>query len=115
MMHAYMHVKLWAQAVEKAGTAEVDKVLKALEGLEIDSPVGKYKVDEKNHHTWKPVYIGKIREDGQFDIVWRTKEWVPPEPWSALTYPGRSCDWSGDGKGTFDLADGKRTWVSESR
>ncbi len=42
------------------------------------SPVGKYKVDEKNHHTWKPVYIGKIREDGQFDIVWRSKGWVAP-------------------------------------
>jgi urea transport system substrate-binding protein len=114
-MHAYIHVKLWAKAVEQAGSTDVEPVLKALEGLEIDGPVGKYKVDEKNHHTWKPVYIGKIREDGQFDIVWRTREWVPPEPWSTLTYPGRACDWSGDGKGTFDLVEGKRAWISESR
>ena len=116
MMHAYNHVKLWAEAVKKAGSTEVDKVLKALEGLEIDSPVGKYKVDEKNHHTWKPVYIGKIREDGQFDIVWRTKEWVAPEPWSNVTYPGRACDWSGDGKGSYDTtADNKRVWLSEKK
>jgi urea transport system substrate-binding protein len=112
MMHAYTHVKLWAKAVEKAGTTDVDAVLKALEGLEITSPVGKYKVDEKNHHTWKPVYIGKIREDGQFDIVWKTQDWVRPLPWSELTYPGRACDWSGDGQGTYDMANGQRKYLS---
>jgi hypothetical protein len=111
-MHAYTHVKLWAEAVEKAGSTEVDKVLKALEGLEIDSPVGNYKVDDKNHHTWKPVYIGKIREDGQFDVVWKTQEWVRPQPWSELTYPGRACDWSADGQGTYDMVDGKRAYLS---
>ena len=115
MMHAYIHVHLWAKAVEKAGSTDVDKVLKALEGLEIDSPVGKYKIDEKNHHTWKPVYIGKIKEDGQFDVVWKTREWVAPEPWSELTYPGRACDWSGDGKGSFDMVDGKRSWLSDKK
>ena len=115
MMHAYIHTHLWAKAVEKAGSTDVDKVLKALEGLEIDSPVGKYKVDEKNHHTWKPVYIGKIKEDGQFDVVWKSKEWVRPEPWSELTYPGRACDWSGDGKGSYDMVDGKRVWLSDKK
>lgn len=114
MMHAYTHVKLWARAVEKAGTTDVDAVLRALEGLEIDSPIGPYKVDEKNHHTWKPVYIGKIREDGQFDIVWKTDGPIRPKPWSEVTYPGRACDWSGDGQGTFDLVDGKRVYLSET-
>lgn len=113
MMHAYIHVKLWAKAAEKAKTTGVDEVLKALEGLEIPSPVGKYKVDEKNHHTWKPVYIGKIRADGQFEVVWKTKGWVAPEPWSPVTYANRACDWSGGGKGTFDLVEGKRVWLSE--
>jgi urea transport system substrate-binding protein len=113
MMHAYMQVKLWAKAVEKAGTTDVDAVSKALPGLTLQSPVGKYKVDEKNHHTWKPVYIGKIREDGQFDIVWKTKSWVRPQPWSELTYPGRACDWSGSGKGTYDMVNGSRVWLSE--
>ena len=116
MMHAYLHVKLWAEAVKKAGSTEVAAVLKALEGLTINtSPVGPYKVDEKNHHTWKPVYIGKIREDGQFDIVWKTNGWVHPQPWSELTYPGRACDWSGEGKGTYDTVSGKRVWLSEKQ
>jgi urea transport system substrate-binding protein len=113
MMHAYMHVHLWARAVAKAESTEVDPVLKALEGLEMDSPVGKYKVDGKNHHTWKPVYIGKIRADGQFDVVWRSKGPVGPEPWSELTYPGRACDWSNGGKGTYDTVSGKRVWLSD--
>ena len=115
MMHAYIHVYLWAKAVEKAKSTEVDKVLKALEGLEVPSPVGKYKVDPKNHHTWKPVYIGKIRADGQFDVVWRSKGWVAPEPWSKVTYANRACDWSGGGKGTYDLVGGKRVWLSEKK
>lgn len=115
MMHAYLHVKLWAKAVEKAGSTNVDKVLHAIPGIQIDSPVGPYKVDEKNHHTWKPVYIGKIREDGQFEIVWKTKGWVRPEPWSQLSYPGRGCDWSDGCNGTYDLVDGKRVYLSEKQ
>jgi len=115
MMHAYVHVHLWATAAKKAESTDVDKVLKALEGLEVPSPVGKYKVDEKNHHTWKPVYIGKIREDGQFDVVWRSKGPVAPEPWSPVTYPGRACDWSKGGKGTYDTVAGKRVWLSEKQ
>lgn len=112
MMHAYLGVLLWAKAVEKAGTTDVDKVLEALSGLELDSPVGKYKIDEKNHHTWKPVYIGKIRTDGQFEVVWKTSNWVHPEPWSRVTYPQRACDWSNGGHGTYDLKAGEKVWLS---
>jgi urea transport system substrate-binding protein len=115
MMHAYLGVKLWAKAVEKAKSTDVDKVLKALEGLKIDSPVGPYKVDEKNHHTWKPVYIGKIRADGQFNVAWKTKSWVRPQPWSTLTYPTRACDWSDGGQGTYDMVNGKRVYLSEKK
>lgn len=113
MMHAYVHVKLWAEAVRKAESTEVDRVLRALEGLQVSSPVGKYKVDPQNHHTWKPVYIGRIREDGQFDVVWKTRDWVRPAPWSDVTYPGRGCDWSNGGKGSFDTVQGKRVWLSD--
>jgi len=113
MMHAYVHVKLWAEAVKRAESTEVDRVLKAIESLQVSSPVGKYKVDAQNHHTWKPVYIGKIRADGQFEVVWKTKDWVRPAPWSEVTYPGRGCDWSKGGKGSFDMVGGKRVWLSE--
>src|SRR5262249_24178844 len=113
MMHAYLHVHLWANAVKKAESTDVDRVLKAIEGLQIPSPVGPYKVDEQNHHTWKPVYIGKIRPDGQFEFVYKTNGWVRPEPWSTVTYPNRGCDWSKGGKGTFDMVSGKRVYRSE--
>ena len=45
-------------------------------------------------------------------IVWKTTGAVRPEPWSALTYPGRACDWSGGGLGTFDTQGGKRVYLS---
>ncbi len=115
MMHAYVHTQLWANAVKKAESTDVDRVLKAIEGLEIQSPGGKYKVDEHNHHTWKAVFIGKIREDGQFEVAWKTKDWVRPEPWSPVTYPGRGCDWSKGGKGSYDMVGGKRVWLSEKK
>ncbi|MBI1846759.1 MAG: urea ABC transporter substrate-binding protein [Candidatus Rokubacteria bacterium] len=115
MMHAYLHVHLWAKAVQKAGSPDVERVLTALEGLDIRSPTGKYKVDEQNHHTWKPVYVGKIRDDGQFDVIWRTRDWVRPDPWSQVAYPGRGCDWSEGGKGTFDTVAGRRSWLSDNR
>jgi len=114
MMHSYVNVHLWANAVKKAGSTDVGPVLNALAGLEVASPVGRYRVDERNHHTWKPVYIGRIRADGQFDIAWRSNGWVAPEPWSALTHPGRGCDWSNGGNGTFDTVAGKRVWLSET-
>jgi urea transport system substrate-binding protein len=112
MMHGYLQVKLWAAAANKAGSVDVDKVLKALEGLQIDSPVGPYTVDLENHHTAKPVYIGKILADGQFEIVWKTPSAVRPAPWSDVTYPGRMCDWSKDGQGTYDMVDGKRKYLT---
>jgi urea transport system substrate-binding protein len=113
MMHAYINVHLWANAVKKASSTDVEPVLQALAGLEVASPAGRYKVDEKNHHTWKRVYIGRIRSDGQFDLAWRSNDWIPPEPWNSLLHPGRGCDWSPGGKGTFDTVGGRPVWLSE--
>lgn len=90
---AYFGVHVWKQAVEKAGSTEVDKVRKAVYGLEFDAPGGRKKMDEANHHTHKPVLIGEIRKDGQFNIVWHSKGLVKPEPWSEYTNPDKGCDW----------------------
>jgi len=58
-------------------------VIKAVEGQTFDAPNGfKIKMDEKNHHLWKPVFIGEIRADGQFNVVWKTKGPVRAQPWS---------------------------------
>lgn len=79
---AYFGVYVWKAAVEKAGTTEIDKVIPAVLGLEFDAPGGRKKMHPTNHHTYKPVYIGKIRADGQFDIVWNTPGLVEPEAFS---------------------------------
>jgi len=51
-------------------------------GLEFDAPGGKKKMHPENHHTFKPVYIGKIRADGQFDVISKSAGLVEPEAFS---------------------------------
>jgi urea transport system substrate-binding protein len=74
--------KLWVKAVEKAQTTDVSKVSDAIIGLEVPNLTGGTAKMLPNHHLTKPVYIGEIREDGQFDIVWQTKGEVPGDAWS---------------------------------
>jgi len=69
---AYFGVYVWKAAVEKAGSFDIAKVVPNVLGLEFDAPGGHKKMDALNHHTWKPVLIGTIRADGQFDIVYQT-------------------------------------------
>jgi urea transport system substrate-binding protein len=69
MVLSYNGVYLWKAAVEKAGTFEVDAVVKALEsGISFDGPGGTV-TSQKNHHLTKNVYIGEVLEDGQFEIL----------------------------------------------
>jgi len=84
---AYFGVYVWKAAVEKAKSFEVDKVRAAVYGLEFDAPGGKKKMDEKNQHTYKPVYIGEILKDGQFKIVWQSKGLVKPDSYSSYLWP----------------------------
>src|SRR5258705_10960479 len=65
----YIRFNLWAQAVQKAGTTDVEKVLAVLPGLETPNLTGGMAKLLPNHHITKPVYIGEIRADGQFDVV----------------------------------------------
>ena len=76
---AYFGVYVWKAAVEKANSFDVDKVVPAVLGLEFDAPGGKKKMHPENHHTFKPVYIGRIRADAQFEVVWQTGELVEPQ------------------------------------
>lgn len=83
MEATYIGIHLWKQAVEKAGTTNVDKVIAAMGGQSFKAPDGfTIKMDEKNHHLWKPVFIGEVKADGQFNVVWKTKGPVRAEPWS---------------------------------
>ncbi len=93
MEAAYYGVYLWAKAVEKAGTTDVDAVRKAVYGTVFDAPGGKKKADPVNHHMYKPVYIGEILKNGQFRVVWKSEGLVRAEPWSKYTSPEKGCDW----------------------
>jgi urea transport system substrate-binding protein len=78
----YIGFNLWVKAVEKAHSTDVEKVLAALPGLEVPNLTGGVAKLLPNHHITKPVYIGEIRSDGQFDVVWKTSGTVPGDAWS---------------------------------
>jgi len=80
----YFGVYLWAAAVTKAGTFELEKVREALKGIQYQAPEGLVSIDPENNHTYKIVQIGKIKADGQFDIVWKTASSVKPDPFPDL-------------------------------
>ncbi len=83
MEATYVGIHMWAQAVEKAGSTDVAKVSEAMKGQTYAAPSGyTLKMDEENHHLWKPVMIGQIRADGQFDVVYKTPEVIRAENWS---------------------------------
>jgi urea transport system substrate-binding protein len=69
------------QAVEKAGTTAVDDVRTAMYGLEVPNLTGGIAKMLPNHHLTKPVLIGEIRADGQFDIISQTDP-VPGDAWT---------------------------------
>ncbi len=83
MEATYIGIHMWKQAVEKAKSTDVDKVIAAMAGQTFKAPSGfVVKMDEKNHHLHKPVFIGEVKADGQFNVVWKTKGPVKAEPWS---------------------------------
>jgi urea transport system substrate-binding protein len=78
----YIGFNMWVKAVEKAGTVDADKVIAALPGTEAPNLTGGVSKMLPNHHITKPVFIGEIRADGMFDVVWQTKGLVPGAAWS---------------------------------
>jgi urea transport system substrate-binding protein len=72
----------WVKAVEKAKTTDVAKVSDAIIGVEVPNLTGGMAKVLPNHHITKPVYIGEVRADGQFDVVWKTTSLVPGDAWS---------------------------------
>jgi len=83
MEATYVGIHMWAQAVKKAGTTDVDKVRIAMAGQKFKAPSGfTLTMDGTNHHLHKPVMIGEILSNGQFQVVWKTKKPVRAQPWS---------------------------------
>jgi urea transport system substrate-binding protein len=95
MEASYIGFNLWVKAVQKVGSTDVNKVIAALPGLEVPNLTGGTAKVLPNHHITKPVYIGEVRADGQFDVVWKSPGEVPGDAWSRFL-PGDAnivADW----------------------
>ena len=92
----YIGFKMWVQAVQQAGSTNIDAVRQAMYGQKVKSPSG-YEISmHTNHHLAKPVMIGEVKADGQFEIVWQTKGPIVAEAWSPhiAENKGKVADWS---------------------
>jgi urea transport system substrate-binding protein len=100
MEAAYIMVYLWKQAVEEAGTTDLEAVREAAIGQTFAAPEGPVTMNA-NHHISKTVRIGEINEDGMFDIVFETDGPVDPQPWNQYVpeTKGFACDWTDPEKG----------------
>ncbi|MGB0663710.1 MAG: urea ABC transporter substrate-binding protein [Pontibacterium sp.] len=96
MEATYIGFNMWAQAVTDAGTTDVDAVEQAMIGQETPNLTGGIAVMNKNHHLSKPVLIGEIQEDGQFEVVWETEGVVPGDAWSDFLPSSKALisDWT---------------------
>ncbi len=90
MEAAYVAVHLWAQAVEAARTADCAEVRRHIGDQSYLGPGGMVYVDRNTQHTWKVVRLGRIRTDGQFDIVWSSEHPVRPVPYPVYR---RQAEW----------------------
>jgi urea transport system substrate-binding protein len=91
----YIGFNMWVKAVEKAGSTEPDKVIDAMVGVTVPNLTGGYAAMMPNHHITKPVLIGEIEDDGQFNVVWETPGTVVGDAWSNYLPGSRDliADW----------------------
>ena len=83
MEATYVGIYMWKQAVEKAKSTDTDKVIAAMGGQKFNAPSGYVlEMDATNHHLHKPVMIGEIKANGQFNVVNKTKTTIRAQPWS---------------------------------
>ncbi|MBV1911741.1 MAG: urea ABC transporter substrate-binding protein [Kangiellaceae bacterium] len=78
MEAGYLGVHLWASSVRETKTTSPTSIRTAMRGQTFLSPEGIVRVSAINNHLWKPFHVGKIRANGQFDIVWSSKGPVRP-------------------------------------
>lgn len=80
MEAAYVGVKMWATAVSLSGSSEPRIVRKALESVSFAAPEGLVSFDNRTHHLWKPIHVGKINTSRQFEIVHSSEQTIRPVP-----------------------------------
>jgi urea transport system substrate-binding protein len=82
MEATYIGFNMWVEAVKKAGTTDSEAVQEAIIGVSVPNLTGGYSTMMPNHHITKPVLIGEIQDDGQFEVVWNTSGTVAGDAWS---------------------------------
>ena len=106
----YIGFNMWIEAVEKAGTTDVDAVREAMYGLTYPNLTGGTAVMNTNHHLTKPVLIGEIQADGQFETVWQTPGGVIGDAWSDFLPDSKPivADWTAPiSCGNYNISTGK--------
>ena len=78
----YIGFNMWVQAVEAAKTIDHDAVIEAMIGIRQPNLTGGVATMLPNHHLTKPVFIGEIQDDGQFNVVWQSPDLIPGKAWS---------------------------------
>lgn len=77
---AYLGPWLWKAAVEKAGSFDIDKVRAASPGIELTSAPEGYVKIHPNHHLWSKTRVGLAQADGQYKVVYESKDLIEPDP-----------------------------------
>jgi urea transport system substrate-binding protein len=106
----YIGFNMWVKAVTKAGTTDPDKVIDAMIGVTVPNLTGGYSAMMPNHHITKPVLIGEVQEDGQFNVVWETPGTVVANEWSPYLEGSKDliADWRKPMScGNFNVVTGK--------
>lgn len=106
----YIGFQMWVKAVEAAGTTDSDKVIDAMVGVSVPNLTGGLSSMGANHHITKPVLIGEIQEDGQFEVVYETPGLVLGDEWSDFLPESKPLlsDWRAPMScGNFNTATGK--------
>ena len=110
MEATYIGFNMWVKAVEKAGTTDSDAVQDALIGVAVPNLSGGTATMMPNHHITKPVLIGEIQDDGQFEVVDSTPTTVVADEWSDYLDGAKDliADWRAPLKcGNFNVKTGK--------
>jgi len=106
----YIGFNMWVKAVEKAGTTDPDAVKDALIGVTVPNLSGGYSAMMPNHHITKPVLIGEIQKNGQFETVWETSGLVAGDAWSDFLSGSKDiiADWRAPlSCGNYNVKSGK--------
>jgi urea transport system substrate-binding protein len=96
MEATYIGFNMWVQAVEKAGTTDTDAVEGAMIGITAPNLTGGIATMNAAHHLSKPVLIGEIQADGQFEVVWETDGLVDGDAWTDYLESSKDtiADWT---------------------